>query len=101
MGVIPDCTKPVDVICQMNRDGSMFPIKIRLKDEDGQEQTYVIRGYRELGNKSGIYAMPNGFTASANQYRNYECKIVCFDREVILHIFYNSTENIWYIINAH
>ena len=37
----------LDVIAQFNRDGSIIPLKIRLYDEDGELQSYVIKAVRE------------------------------------------------------
>ena len=37
--------KPIDVICQLSRDGKITPMKIRVIDEDGEYQEYKIKGY--------------------------------------------------------
>lgn len=43
--------EPIDLICQHCRDGSIIPIKMRIKDEDGELQEYKIQGYRLVDNK--------------------------------------------------
>ena len=38
---------PVDVICQHSRDGSLIPIRVRVVDEEGEFQSYTIKGYKD------------------------------------------------------
>ena len=38
----------VDVICQHCRDGTIIPMRVRLKDEEGMLQSYTIKGYRKV-----------------------------------------------------
>ncbi len=40
--------KPVDVICQFDREGVITPLKVRITDEDGEYQSYRIEEYIEL-----------------------------------------------------
>ena len=42
MGAIRERDNRIDVICQHNRDRTIMPIKIRLTDEYGELQTYMI-----------------------------------------------------------
>ena len=85
--------KPIDVICQINKDGSMFPIKVRLVDEDGMVQTYAIKSYRSLS-ASDKYQLPNGVMATSTIFP-FECKISCFGREQIIRISYLSDLHLW------
>ncbi|WP_026658191.1 hypothetical protein [Butyrivibrio sp. AC2005] len=41
----------VDVICQHKADGSIIPMRIRFMNEDGQYETYTVRGFREVEKK--------------------------------------------------
>ena len=39
--------KSLDVICQFKKDGTIIPLKIRLQDEDGEYQSYMVKSYRQ------------------------------------------------------
>ena len=41
--------KSLDVICQFKKDGTIIPLKIRLQDEDGEYQSYMVKSYRQSG----------------------------------------------------
>ena len=40
--------KAVDVICQHSADGTIIPIRVRVKDEDGEYHAYTIKGYKDI-----------------------------------------------------
>ena len=74
----------IDFICQHCKDGSIIPLRFRVDDEDGVQQEFTIKGYK---NKS-------------------ECGLVIFDCNVIIHntskvvrIFTSPSANdgIWYL----
>lgn len=35
----------IDLICQHTMDGKIIPMRMRLRDEDGELQEYTIKGY--------------------------------------------------------
>lgn len=37
----------IDFICQHKMDGDTIPLRIRLRDEDGELQEYTVKGYRD------------------------------------------------------
>ena len=82
-----------DVICQHKRDGTIIPLKIRLRDEDGEYQVYSVRGYKDLSHP-GEYTLPNGIP-STNHTWKFECKIVVFGTEKRVRLFYNAYDNRW------
>lgn len=84
----------IDVICQHTRDGKIIPLKIRVKDEDGEFQSFTVQGYRDLTHP-GRYTLGNGVEVSGCNIKTYECKIVVFGVEKIVRIFYNASENLW------
>jgi len=90
-------TQNIDVICQFCRDGSIIPIKLRLQDENGELQSYVVHGYMEYPAGS-TYKLPNGFSAT-NTIHVFKCKIHCFGMEKILYIYYNASSSQWHIVN--
>ena len=41
----------VDVICRHNADGTIVPLRLRFMNEDGEYETYTIKGCREAEKK--------------------------------------------------
>lgn len=97
MGTIRERDNRIDVICQHNRDRTIMPIKIRLTDEYGEMQTYLITAYKDLS--GGDYTLPNGI-AVRGHIRTFECKITVFGNERLIRIIYNSDENQWRLVGA-
>ena len=52
--------EPIDVICQHSQDGTIVPLKIRVRDDDGEYQAYMIQGFRrqDVVKGSGEYGLP-------------------------------------------
>lgn len=98
MSAIEEKENSVDVICMHSRDGSIMPIKIRVVDEDGAYQTYVIRGYKNL-TSFGKYSLPSG-TNVTNHIWKFECKILVFDTEKRIMLMYNAYDNKWRMTEA-
>ncbi len=85
--------RAVDVICQHSRDGTIFPIKIRTVDEDGEYQTYTIKGYRDLSHQ-GTREMPDGVYVT-NDTLIFECFIAVFGRRRLVRLYYNPSGIVW------
>ena len=81
--------KPIDVICQHTKDGNMIPLKLRFQDEEGEFQSYVVKGYKDLSNNT-----PEGVIATSTMFP-FDCKISCFGTMKVIRIYYNSNENMW------
>ena len=96
MGTVREKDNRIDVICQHNRDRTIMPIKLRLTDEYGELQTYMIIGYKDLSGK-GDYTLPNGIAVHGH-IRTFDCKISVFGTERLVRIVYNADENQWRII---
>lgn len=71
----------IDFICQHSMDGSIIPMRIRLRDEDGELQEYTIKGYRDK---------------SEHNMKIFECKIIVFNTAKLVTIFCSS-DGIWYV----
>lgn len=91
--ILTECHRRVDVICQHKSDGSIIPLKIRLQDDDGEYQIYVIKSYKIL-TQPGQYALPSGVTSTTHTWQ-FECKIMVFEIEKRIKLFYNAYENHW------
>ena len=87
--------RKADVICQHTKDSRIIPLRIRVEDDDGELQTYAIKGYKTL-NAAGKTILPNEVSVSSH-IRYYECKINTFGREKIIYLTYNFYEHLWYV----
>ena len=95
--VLKEQSKIVEVICQHTKEAKIIPLKIRLEDEDGEIQTYMVRGYRDLTHY-GSYRMPNEIVAAKNSIWSFECLISVFGTEKRIKLMYNGKENLWKIL---
>jgi len=84
---------PIDVICQHKVDGSIIPIKIKVRDEDGEFHIFKIGAYRPLI-ENGTHLLPNGVPLN-NHIWSYECRICMFGLEKITYLYYNTTDGRW------
>lgn len=89
--------RSLDVICQHKSNRTIIPLKIRLRDDDGEFQTYVIRSVKDLTTYGG-YTMPNGFPCAMNHIYTFDCKIIVFDSERLIRLMYNATDNEWRVM---
>ena len=111
--------EPIDVICQHSQDGSIVPLKIRVRDDDGEYQAYMIQGFRrqDVVKGSGEYGLPahgragyetetmrserrGGITTKDGVYINshvtvYECQITTFGHKRRIRLYYNEESGIW------
>lgn len=83
----------IDVICHHKSDGTVIPLRIRVKDEDGGNHVFQIRHYRHIPT-SGASSLPNGVFVS-ELYLRYECVIAVFGKEKRIHLDYNKRECTW------
>lgn len=97
MAAISGKENNIDVICMHGRDGSIMPIKIRVVDEDGAYQTYMIRGYKDLTNY-GKYSLGSG-TQVTNHIWKFECRILVFEVEKKIVLMYNAYDNRWRLMD--
>ena len=84
---------PVDVICQHKADGGIVPIKIRVKDNEGEYQAYVIKAYKEIKNK-GTYTTADGIYVT-DQDLLFDCRITDFGRLKPIRLYYNIQTSTW------
>ncbi len=85
--------KPVDVICQQNRDGTMIPMRVRLTDEEGATQTYTIKEFRDLSHQ-GTREMPDGMYVTDMTFV-YECQVLAFGRYKMIRLYYEPSGTVW------
>ena len=80
--------KSLDVICQFKKDGTIIPLKIRLQDEDGEYESYMVKSYRQSGMSAS--AKPPHYSTVM-----FECKINAFGRDRIVGISFNYCDGLW------
>ncbi len=85
--------RTVDVICQHSRDGTVSPMRIRTVDEDGEYQTYTVKGFRDVSYQ-GAREMPDGVYVS-DRTLVFECGIMVFGRRRIVRLYYEPSSTTW------
>ena len=86
----------VDVICQHKADGEVIPLRFRLMNEDGQYETYTIKGYRFLTHP-GSYTTPDGIYVTRSTTFVYECVVVVLDYKKKVRLYYDTSNSKWRI----
>lgn len=95
MSVVIEKDSRIEVICQFTRDALIIPIKLKITDEDGVSQEYVIKAYKEspFGRDT---ILPNGVHVKSH-LRIFDCQINSFGKTITLRIFFNAKECLWKI----
>ncbi len=57
----------VDVSCRHNADGTIVPLRLRFMNEDGEYETYTIKGCREAA-KKGTHTTEDGIYVSDSTF---------------------------------
>jgi hypothetical protein len=70
-----------------------IPMRIRLKDEEGEYQTYTIKEYRDVSRR-GTRTMPDGVYITNNTFA-FECKILVFSVKKLIRLCYQPNNTIW------
>lgn len=83
----------IDVICQHSRDGTIIPMRIRVKDEDGANQEYTIKGYRDV-TEEGAREMPDGVYVTG-ETAVFECNILSFGMKRVVRLYYKPMDKVW------
>ena len=85
----------VDVICQINADGEVKPMRFRLMNEDGVYETYTIKGYRQIFRKD-VYTTPDGLTVCSSD-NVYECRVLILEMYRTVRLYFNRNNCHWRI----
>ena len=86
-------TQNADVICMHSKDGKIVPLRIRIVDEDGLQQAYNIKEFRELSHQ-GARTMPDGICVTNNTLI-FECKINVFGKDKLIRLYNNPPALVW------
>ena len=86
MGKIID---EVDVICDHKSDGSIIPLRLRFMNEDGEYETFNIKGYRQVTNK-GSYTTEDGLYITGSTFL-FECMIIAMNSRRIIRLYYEPS----------
>lgn len=85
--------RPIDVICQHTRNGTLIPLRIRIKDDEGEYQAYRIQGYKDLSHL-GTREMPDGMYVTDSTLV-FECRISVLGSTRTIRLYYDSKGTIW------
>lgn len=88
-----DKLRDVEVICHYSTEGKITPLRVKLVDEDGQRQAFIIKEYRDLSGQ-GARTMPDGIYVADNTYV-YECRICVFERLRLIRLYFNPRSKLW------
>ena len=91
--------KPVDVICQHSRDGSLIPLRVRVKDDEGEYQTYRIHEYKDMSHR-GTRENPDGVFVTNNTFV-FECAIMVFGQRKVIQLYYEPNKTVWNMTAGH
>lgn len=82
----------IDVICQHSKDGTVMPIKIRIQDDDGLYNEYMIKSYMDISSDKVL--LPNEAIVTTNILR-FDCiiEVFCVEKKIRLH--YNKQQSTW------
>ena len=87
-----DDLKAIDVICEHTADGEIIPLKLRVKDDNGEYQSYRIDSYRDLSGR-GSYDTQDGIYVT-NETVYSLCSISIFWRTKNVRLYYKMNEGI-------
>ncbi|WP_026518614.1 hypothetical protein [Butyrivibrio sp. MC2021] len=77
----------VDVICQHKPDGSIIPMRLRFKNDDGEYEAYTIKGFR-LSDKKGTHTTADGIYVGDYTFV-FECLIISMNMKRIVRLYYD------------
>ena len=85
----------VDVICSHSTDGTLIPMRIRVKDVEGEYHIYNIKEYKDLSHQ-GTKTLSDGVYVTNNTFV-FECKILVFDVKKTIRLYYELNDTIWHM----
>ena len=82
----------VDVICEHKADGSIIPMRLRFMNEDGEYETYNIKGFRQImHNESQTTA--DGIFVVAQSTLHFECMVISMGMKRMIRLYYDPKNN--------
>ncbi len=85
--------RTVDVICQHSRDGTISPMRVRVRDEEGEYQAYTIKGFNDISHQ-GTRELPDGVYVT-DRTLVFECFISVFGRKKMVRLYYEPASTVW------
>ena len=83
----------VDVICEHKSDGTMIPMRFRILNEDGDFESYTIKGYREILRKD-CYTTPDGLLVCSKD-KVFECRVVILEMYKTVRLYFDKNSCSW------
>jgi hypothetical protein len=91
--VCREADEKLDVICEHKSDGDIIPLRIRIRNEDGEYHVFSIREYRDLSHR-GTYTTGDGVFVTNNTLV-YECHIEVFGTQKTVKLYYEPHRSLW------
>ena len=91
--VCREADEKLDVICQHTADGEIIPLRIRIRNEEGEYLTFSIREYRDLSHR-GTYTTGDGAFVTNNTLV-FECHIEVFGAQKTVRLYYDVNRSLW------
>ncbi len=88
-----DDLKAIDVICEHTADGEIIPLKLRVRDDSGEYQSYRIHSYKDMSGR-GAYDTQDGIYVT-NSTIHFLCSITVFGRTRTVRLYYKPDDGIW------
>lgn len=85
----------VNVIVQFNHSGEVIPLRIQIKNEDGELQAFTIKGYRPVPQK-GTYTTVDGVFI-CNSTSMYECQIHVNNQVKVVRLYFQPEGHRWFL----
>ena len=83
----------LDVICEHKADGEIIPLRIRIRNEEGEYLAFSVREYRDLSHR-GNYTTGDGVFVSNNTLV-FECRIEVFGSKKTVRLYYDVHRSRW------
>ena len=83
----------VDVIYEMKLRGEIIPMRFRIMNEDGEYESYTIKGYREIV-RNDAYTTQDGL-AVCSADRVFECRVVILEIYRTVRLYFHTSSLKW------
>ncbi len=85
--------KNLDVICMMGGDGTVWPIRIRIEDDEGVRQVYSIKECTDISHR-GTFTNPDDVYIT-NEMLVFDCRIDVFGVARPIMLYYDAGKSRW------
>ncbi len=88
-----DDLRPIDVICEHTATGEIIPLRLRVRDDNGEYQSYRIDSYKDLSGRGAYDTRDGVYVTNATVY--FQCVISVFGKARTVRLYYKHEDGIW------